>query len=347
VLRFEMRGGVPAGERSLGDVAAPVTQIDLAGGDLLLAAGGASGGFYRMPRGGGAASLAVALPHLAAMQALAPAAQHAVAAWSGAAGPPPTDPGLGIVEVTSGAFALGPVSFAGWTHQRITGVIDLPTALPRQLLSLDDGSVAMHVFFLGQLPVTIPVQPAVPAGGAVAMKPLSPYGVEPLVLGGAAFPYLWRFDPFAAPAVRTLVAGPLPGDPVDFALAPGPEANVLFFGSACTSMAISSTGWPSIGSSSFRVELSAAAPSAPAWFVVGLSDQLGGLLPFRLPSGCALLVSPEIAVPHLTSALGRASQLLPVPGSAALIGVVVFAQWVQAPALPFASSAAVAIHLGT
>ncbi len=257
-------------------------------------------------------------------------------------------PGLGTVDVTTGQFSLGPATFPGYAHPDITGVIDMPTALPRQLLTHGDGTVAMHVFFLSQVPSVIPVQPAVPAGGAVAMKPSTPYAVEPFVLGGAAFPYLWSFDPFGAPAMRTVVAGPFAHDPVDFAIAPGPEATVLFFGTSCgaSGMSLGTSGLPSLGNPSFRIELVQGVANAPTALVLGLSDQLGGLLPLRLPSGCSLLVSPDVAVVHVTSPAGRATQVLSVPSFAGAIGVAVFAQWLQAPGLPFSTSAAAAIHVG-
>lgn len=348
VLRFVVQNGLlPASQRTMGDVPGRIVQIALADNDIVAAVGGSQGSVYRLPRNGGSASLLFARAHLGAMQSYGPAYTTLALGWSASSGPPANDAGVGIVDLTTGQFVLGPETFAGYPHPVITGVMDLPTALPRQILTHADGTVAVHVMLMGMLPTPLAIQPPVPAGGATALHPTQAYGFTPLVLGGVAFPHLWTFDPFAANPVRSQRAGPLPGDPVDFAIAPTWDTALLFFGDACGgTMAIGATGMPSIGSGNFSIGLTQANPSAPTLFVLGLSDQLGGVLPLPLPSGCPLLVSPDATAFHLTSAQGTATQPLPVPNQWALAGLILFGQWLQAPGLPFATSAAVTIHVG-
>jgi hypothetical protein len=300
-----------------------------------------------MPRNGGPSSQAFAQPHLTAMLSWG-AGQHGCIAWSGSQGPPASDPGVGIVDLLTGQFALGPDTFPNFAHPGITGVMDMPTALPRQLMSHTDGTVSLYTMFVSSPPVTLAVQPPVPAGGAAAMKPMAPYGVQPLVLGGTAYPFLWTFDPFASPLLRTVVAGPLPGDPLDFAIAPASGAQVVFFGTACgsSSMSISFVNLPQLGSSNFQIDLLAARANAAALLVLGFSDQLGGTLPFTLPGGCPLLVSPDAVLFRVTSASGGASQILPVPANPGLTGTRLYGQWLQIPQSAFAGTAAIAIRVG-
>jgi hypothetical protein len=348
VVRFTMFAGLPLGERILGDVPGRIAELAVADGSIVAAVDGPLGGLFRMPRNGGTGFVAIVQPRLTAIQTFGAMAQHAVLAWSGSAGPPATDPGVGFVHLASGLFTMGPFTFPGFPHPGITGVLDLATAVPRQILSHTDGTVSLHEMFLGRPPAAIPVQPPVPAGGAVAIRRTTPYGFMPTVLGGAAFPHLWTFDPFAAAPAVAPVAGPLPGDPVDFAIAPGADADLLFFGAACGGVPlwIGSSGLPRLGHATFRIELRQAWASTPTILAAGFSDQLGGLLPFRLPSGCDLLVAPDFNTFLTTDAAGFAAQTVPIPNQPSLIGVVLFAQWLQALGPPVQASAAVAVHVG-
>lgn len=348
LFRYTMAGGVPAGERAMGDVPGHVTELGFTGNQLIASVDGLQGGVWRMPRNGGTPALAFPLPHLSAMLSWG-AGQHGAVAWSGSQGPPTSDAGVGIVDLLTGLFALGPDNFPNFAHPGITGVMDLPTALPRQLLSHTDGTVSLYTMFLSSPPLTIAVTPPVPPGGCAAMKPMSPYGISPLVLGGSAFPFLWTFDAMAASPSRTLVAGPLPGDPVDFAVTQGSGAQVVFFGTACGSppISISFQNLPQLGTPNFQIDLLAARANSPALLVLGFTDQLGGVLPYSLPGGCPLLVSPDAVSFHLTSATGTASRVLPVPVLPGLNGLRLYAQWLQITAGSFIGSGAMSIRVGT
>src|SRR5262249_7876538 len=148
--------------------------------------------------------------------------------------------------------------------------------------------------------------------------------------------------------VRTLMAGPLPGDPLDFAIAPASGAQVVFFGSACgaSSMSISFLNLPQPGSSIFEIDLQAAQANAAALLGLGSADQLGGTLPFTLPGGCHLLVSPDAVLFRMTNGSGGAAQILPVPANPGLTGLRLYGQWLQLPQSAFAVTAAIAVRVG-
>ena len=64
----------------------------------------------------------------------------------------------------------GPWVYARHLPRGMTGVGDLPTGLPRQIVSQEDGTVAMSVSFAN--PVPLPLTPALPAGATTAMRML-------------------------------------------------------------------------------------------------------------------------------------------------------------------------------
>ncbi len=348
ILRFDVQGGFPVHERALGDVPGPVTELTLGAGRLLAAVGGSQGGIYALPRTGGTPTLAVSLPELAVLRGSVDGDLVTVASSAGV-GPPPTNPGAGILSLSMSSFFFGPAIFTSYPHPWITGSTTLPFPQPRLVLSHADGTMAYEqlTYGGGAQPVVIQVQPAPPAGSANAMKPAPSLGVRPLVLGGSAFPMLWTFDPYAsAPALATL-AGPLPGDPVDFALAPDTSGVLQPFGTACgsTPMELLAQGPPNPGAT-LQLQLTGGTPSAAAFAVFGGSDQLGGALPLLLPGGCPLYVSPDIVLVQSTNGTGAAALTVPIPNQSSLVGVTVFAQWLQVPAA-IAVSRALAIRVGT
>jgi hypothetical protein len=73
---------------------------------------------------------------------------------------------------------------------------------------------------------------------------------------------------------------------------------------------------------------------------------MGGALPLTLPSGCLLRVWPDAVLFHVTDVWGQATQTILIPNQQALIGTRLFAQWLQAPLLPFNSSPALALLVG-
>jgi hypothetical protein len=184
-----------------------------------------------------------------------------------------------------------------------------------------------------------------PAGSANAMRVAAPLYRQPLLLGGAAFPNLWTFDPMAAAPAMALVAGPLPGDPIDFDIAPPADAGFVSFGVPCAAMTMATQGSPLLGAT-FQIELTNGTANAVALLLLSFTDQLGGLLPLSLPSGCLLYGNPTVVVWDSTDGTGHALQPLTVPMQQSLVSLHLFAQWLQAPGLPFDSSSAVAIQIG-
>jgi hypothetical protein len=348
VFRYDIQAGLPVNERALGDVPGHVTDLTLGAGLLLAAVDGAQGGIYGLPRTGGTAALVMSLPELSVLGG-SPGNELVVAVWSAGTGTTPTNPGAGIAALPGGNYFFGPASFTNWQHPVITGATTLPFPQPRLVLSHADGTIAYEqlTYGGGGQPVVIPVQPTPPAGSANAMKSAPTLGIRPLVLGGSAFPMLWTFDPMTNASVMTTIAGPLPGDPVDFAMAPDTSGWLQSFGTACgaTGMELLPQGQPSPGAT-LQLQLTSGTPNAAALAVFGLSDQLGGTLPFTLPGGCQLFVSPDAVLFHTTDASGAALQLLSIPNQAAFVGVTVFTQWLQVPA-QFAVSDALSIRVGT
>jgi hypothetical protein len=346
VLRFPTRLGTPGPEWTIGIVPGRVRQLVATNDELWLAVGGAQGGVWTMPRTGGGAVLRWSQPHLGAIQVYLPS--WVVAAWSGDPGPPATAPGVGYVEATTGQWTLGPETWPGFTPAGITGVVDLPTALPRVILSHDDGSVSMHTLLTASAPITVPLLPTLPAGGAVAMQPLQ-YSTQPVVLGGVAFPYLWTFDPWGNPPVRTTLSALLPDDPVDFAIAPDHfRADLAQYGQPCgnPNLSVQVFSLPTIGNQGFAIQLGGGAPAAATLLALGFSDTLAGALPLSLPGGCPLRTSAESVWFLLTNAQGAVAQALPVPPQPGLAGLSLYGQWLQAPLGAFTSSAGQAIHVG-
>jgi hypothetical protein len=346
VFRFTMAGGVPGNQRALGDVPGRIADLGSTEDDIVAAVGGPQGGVWRLPRGGGTSQVGFFWPYASALQTPG-SGPFGTFAWSGGAGPPQAFPGLGIADLWTGQFAWGPDTPA-FVSQTITGVMDMGLGWPQHLVAHGDGTLTVYSILYPALPVVVAVQPPTPPGSAVALKPWSRIGGVPIVLGGQAFPFLWTCDPSAASPPLALLAGPLPGDPVDFAIAPGDSLDLVFFGAPCGAppMAIALTGMPTPGNAGMQFGLYAGAANAPSLFVAGFSDQQGGALPWPLPSGCWLRVWPDALAFHVTDARGTALQPFPVPNLAQLVGLRVFAQWLQANTGPFDTSGALSIRVG-
>jgi hypothetical protein len=347
LFRYTLPNGVLAAERVLGDVPGHVTDLAFAHDQLLAAVDGPQGGIYQLPRWGGAVSLFLSLPFLSVLRTDDPNATIATVVWSGSQGPPATDPGAGLLRLDTGTFMFGPTSFVNYAHPDLTGAMTLPFPQPRLVLSHADGAMAYEQMLLGGggQPVAIPVTPTMPAGSANAMRVAAPLYRQPLLLGGIAFPNLWTFDPMAAAPTMAQVAGPLPGDPIDFDIAPPADALFVPFGVPCAGMSLTAQGSPLLGAT-FQIELANGTPNAVALFLVSFTDQLGGLLPLTLPSGCLLYGNPSVVLWDATDGIGHAVQPLTVPMQPSLVGLHLFAQWLQAPGLPFDTSSAVAIQIG-
>lgn len=341
----------PSGaELLLGDVPGSCREllVDRLGRPVAIT-GGAQGAVFRLPRSGGQRQLLQAVPFASAAGAMTPMVSNVLLASDGSAGPPARDPALGDFDCENGGFQGGQQALVGFTPLGITGLIDLPTAVPRQLLAHDDGSFSLYSTMLPGNPLPVGSTPVLPPGGAAAMKTHD--RVLGLVLGSSSSPYLRAFDPYAALGgafAFTAAFGPLPGDPVDYALLPGAGAAVWPFGGACGSAAelhldARSGGPPQPGNAAFALGLDQAVPLQPALLVLGLLE----LPPLPVANGCSLSVLPQFLALHVADAGGQAQQPLPLPNQAGLLGLVVFAQWLQLDGqLPFLTSGTVAVHVG-
>ncbi|MCA8975880.1 MAG: hypothetical protein KDC98_14255, partial [Planctomycetes bacterium] len=134
--------------------------------------------------------------------------------------------------------------------------------------------------------------------------------------------WYWRIDSTDG---TSWAAGPV----WSFALAA--PANVVPYGSGCPGAnaqvpAIGAVGEPRLGNSSFRFEVTGAAPQSTAALL--LSHQFG----FTPISGCVLLLGGTTTTfPYtLTDSTGHASQAVPIPFSPGLIGLRLFGQFLIA-----------------
>ena len=350
LLRLGVTAGVISGERHLADVPGTVTQIVVeAGGDVVLAVDGLQGGLTRVPRYGGAPQRVLATPHTTAISDAGSPATWLVLAQSGADGPPPRDAQVASVTLPAATFSLGPTPLAGYRPRAITGVVDLPTALLRHLLTHDDGTVSMFEYGIGT--TALGITPVLPPGATVAMKD-GPDAFEPMVLGGSAHPYLKVFSSFAGARQWRMLAGPIPGDPVDFDWAPAASAHVELLGKPCgATLPLQATylnGWPTLGNARFALAVAQASAGQAAVLALGSSDQRyqGIALPLPLPGGCPLSVAPEFVFPSLANAQGIAAVPLPVPADPRLTGLLLFGTWLQLHGAAFATSAAFALEVG-
>ena len=321
-----------------------VTELAVVAGDLLAAVDGGNGGVYRMPRRGGTATLAVAQPNLTAMQSFGPEGTIVMLAWTGLPGTPTPDSGTGLYDLGQQQFVFGPDTFPNPNGRVTTGVIDLPTAVPRQLLSFGDGSFALFAGLLGQPPQTLTTAPPVPVSGAVAMHPSGTTSTTAVAIGGAAFPFLYTVE--ALSGTVTLLSSTLPGAPVDFVPGPDSAARSLGYGATCgsTQLAHSTSGLPQLGSTLSSVVTTG--PGVPVLLVGGLDDYAFGGLPAVLPGGCLLEVDPEVVLLEVTSPTGFASRPLVIPASPLLVGTVVHLQWVHFDPTGLSTSSAFAHRVG-
>lgn len=350
VVRLRLAGTAVLGERTLGTLPGRCTHLEVVDDAVLATVAGSAGGLYRLPRLGGAAVQLAAEPNAAALMAFGPQGTAVVMAWSAPASAPLNGPGFGYFDLQTNQWILGPWSEPGLGQRVVTGVADLPTALVREVVAFADGGFELVVYG-GPPTVPIATSPPIPAGGAAAMKPAAPGSFEMRGLGGAAFPFLYRLDVWTTAPNVTMLAGPLPGDPVDLALVPASGARFLLFGGSCGQPAphLSSRSRPTLGNQTFAVDLVGGAPLRASAFVLGLSDSaaLGALpLPWPLPSGCELRASPDDVVFQLTDASGNATRSLPIPNQPALLGMRLFGQWLQDGSPPFAASEGVALQIG-
>lgn len=316
-------------------------------GDVVVVTGGSNGGLHRLPRGGGTPSLIRNEPHIGAAGAPQSLHWNAILGLSGTAAPA-HDPAVGNVDLDAGTWIWGPTTFVGFQPLGITGLIDLPTAVPRHVLSHDDGSISLYDWALGGNPLIASVTPALPVGGIAAMK--AHEALIGLVLGGAPNPILYVFDPMTALSGSiglTTVAGPFLGTPIDYTVMPLAGARVQNFGRPCGSAAELRIGMtpgsgPTVGNANFGLTISSALPLLPAWLILGFGETT-----FPLPTGCLLRVTLDAIGARWADAQGDATQPIPIPNNPGLIGVTFFGQWLQADfGVPFMTSDLAVIEIG-
>ena len=319
-----------------------VVELAMANEDLLIAVDDANGGVYRMPRRGGSATLIVSQANLTAMNVFG---NDGIAlAWTGRAGTSVVDSGVGVMGVAQLQWWFGPFSFPNPTGREITGVLDMPTALPRQFLGVDDGGMDLFSGFSTPYSQPVSFSPPLPVGAATAIHPRGPYSLDPAVLGNSAYPFLYTVDPWSA-AVMNVSLG-LPGSPVDFAWGIQATAHHVPYGTACGVQPLQQTLLSNAvigGVLSVAVD---ASPFLPVLFAAGLDDFGLGVLPAALPGGCELQVSPDVVSLDFAAASGTAIKAINVPGIPALLGSIVHTQWAHFDPAGFSVSSAFANWIG-
>jgi len=325
---------------ALAGVPGRVCDLDVASGELILAVEGPNGGLFRMPRRGGVPTFQESVPNLSAMMAFAPETSLLALARTGVPSSPTPFYGTAMYDLLNGTFPFPMTNFSDPQNRTIVGLVDLPTALPRQLLAFDDGSFALYTSF--GAPVLQPIA-ASQAGGNVAMHAQGPYASEVLVLGGSP-PVLSTLDPWGQTLSTVSLA--LPGTPVDFASGLSRSARSLRFGTPCGPLTVLQT-WSGVPQLGGTLTVSGTnAPNAPLLMVAGLDDYDFGQLPAALPGGCALDVRPDLVAFLPSGASGFSSFALAIPQTPSLVGTVVFTQWLRYDVAGLSTSSTFAHWIG-
>jgi hypothetical protein len=340
---LRIAGDPSGGSQILAEVPGKVVDLVVQGDSLAIAVDDQEGGVFRMGRRGGEATRVFAHPNVTAIAGFALDQTAMLVAWSARPGTPVNDTAVAMIDGVSGAFLYGPLQLSNPANREITGIVDLPTGVPCELVSWSDGRFST-VLGGGIVVSTLSVVPQPPPGGAVAMRLLNDGVLGAFVLGGAAMPFLYAVDVFGGTA--TLRSTALPGTPVDFAYGLTLAAHTEMFGSPCGAPALTAevTGSAQPGNA-ITFQAGGAVPGSALFLCAGASDT-GGFLPLSLPflAGCLLHVTPDIAVMRAANATGNAQQPFAVPFSAMLIGQRLFAQWL-APGLGASPAAAVQVGL--
>jgi hypothetical protein len=341
LVRLEWNGSAITGERAISRLLDPVTSLSVAWrGDLYLTT---ARGIYRTPRNGGA--VFPVLPQRAASSLVAEfGASYALLA-NGRESASGTEPGFCWVDLQNGTITSGPFVFPSFAGNTITGLADLPTGAPREVLSDELGNLTLSTGF--QDPTPIPGVPSRGIGTSVALRAENAF--EMLVLGGSARPYLDSFVAFGSPSTSwTQRAGPFPGEPIDFCLVPAAQAEALAFGAACGPgfAALEAPTAPVLGTPSFELRASGFDGQTPLLFALGTSEQsfAGIALPLELLPGCSLYVGLDVVIPATSGTLGDASLFFALPSAPWLAGRSAYAQTLQLVP-PERFSNALALHL--
>ena len=286
--------------------------------------------------------------NVARARALSTFGAQSTQAWVAHSGNASAPPGLRLIDLTTGKTAAGPFVYTGFAAQ-ITGVVDLPTGLIRQLVTDSLGRLSVSIGF--KVPVPLKMTPTLPAGATRAMR----YDMSKLdayVLGGSAHPYVKTMRGWTAQAWN-IRGGPFPGDPVAFDLGPGSAPAIESFGKGCDRFGAASPfairpgqgSIPRLGNGNFQlIATQAPLAIAPIFFVFG-ADEIPHV---ALPSPCSLRVAPDLIFAHMTDRAMGATQALPIPNDARFLGATFYGQWVQpriGASVQFATSSAAACHV--
>lgn len=341
LVRVHLQGQQVLGETVLATM--PGTVVGMlypSVGDLFVAVDDvAFGGVHRVARSGGAPVLVYSAAGVSAISepVILPGKY-----WTARDLSPAAPELAAFLDSTPGAPATG-ILLTWLPNARITGVHEFMAGTRWQMVADTLGRV--HKMTVPALSTwsQLPLQPPIPAGGTRRLKGRSNGSVY--VLGGSADPTLKSF-PQTTAAVQipvTVVAGPFPGDPVDFALVASDVARTVRFGAPCANPPGATAGavaTPELGSAVFAVTAQNALPSTYALFVAGWSERAFGGVSLPIPFGtCELLVSADTIAVQFSSPAGTATQPLPIPATTSLAGAIVYIQWWQDLTAPRSSGA--------
>ena len=310
---------------------------------VLIAVDAANGGVYRAPRRGGAATLVLPQPNLTAMNAFD--YDGLALAWTGRPGTPALDSGVGVMSATQLQWWFGPFLFANPGGREITGVLDMPTGVPRQLLTFDDGTMELFSGFVIPPGQPLVFVPPLPVGATTALHFLGSYSLPVAALGNGAYPFLYTVDPWSTAV--TQVSQALPGSPLDFAYGVSASAHAIPYGVACGAEVLQQTVPATAQLGGAMVVAVNGAPNLAVLFAAGLDDFALGQLPATLPGGCVLEVSPDVVLLEVTSPSGGATKTINVPALPALLGTVVHTQWAHYDPAGISVSRAIANWIGS
>ncbi|MBK8100648.1 MAG: hypothetical protein IPK26_26465 [Planctomycetes bacterium] len=343
IVRIALTGGRAGAELPLGTI--PGVVSDLTVGlecRVYCTTGGTGGAVFELPRMGGSPRVLAAAPFATAIGN--PGIESGML-LIGISGDPNGDPrpAYGAIDLWTGQFGMH--RLPGLPSLAVTGLGVRPFGND----VLTDGSRVWHVL----LPTTtLGYQvPALPADGIRALERDDQQRL--LAIGGNGHPFLgFLLDAPSLSQNWTTLAGPLPGDPIDFAIQSTDWWGATFGGTCRHSgppgPTLTGAGLSRLGNPNYWLAVQNAASMTLAIFVAGTSDRqaLGVQLPLPAPGGCPLLVAPDIALLHVTDNLGQARQTVPLPGVATLQGLVVFTQWlIVPPDLRVATTPAAGLHL--
>lgn len=345
IVRVTIDGG-PGNALTLGEVPGKVCDLLVADDWLYLANDDAQAGVLRLPRRGGAVETVLAHANVTAISASHAHPGAIVAGWSGRPFTASTEPGLAVIDVSSGALLHSATAIAAPNSTELTGIADLPTSTPYQLTAFADGSFVL----VGSAGSTVATfangNPGIATTGTVALHTLESSAAGALVLSHNPFAVVCELNVFAG--TTRVLSGPLPGTPVDVAQGLDLIGRTRFFGESCG--AVSPLSHSVLGNhqpgSQLTFRLDGALPSNPAILLLGLDDY-AALLPVPLFGSCLLHVLPSTALVGTADPLGSVQSRLQVPLQAWLLGCRLFAQWIEPrTASGFAVTSGAAVQIG-